>query len=107
MQKNIDPSWIRDSYHRFNLISLKIILQLDFFPGNQGNFSVSMGSFSDSGFLSSTSEQYPVFKSIEDRINIQYSVSTRNTDIVVRAETCRATPTNNPYDRPQYMIISE
>ena len=94
-------------YHHFNLISFKIILQVDFFSGNLGNFSVSMGSFSDSGFLSSTSEQYPVFKSFEDRINIQYGVSTRNTDIVVRAETCHATPSNKPYDNPQYVIISE
>ena len=66
-----------------------------------------MGSFTDSGFLSSSSEQYPAFKSFEDRINIQYGISSSNTDIVVRAETCRATPSNKPYDTPQYLIISE
>ena len=66
-----------------------------------------MGSYSDGGFLSSTSEQYPAFKSFSDRINIQYGVDTKNPDIVVRAESCRATPSNKPNDTPQYVFISE
>ncbi|CAB4003171.1 Hypothetical predicted protein [Paramuricea clavata] len=72
-----------------------------------GNFTVNMDSFKDAGFISSSSEDYPAFKSFEDRINIQYGVSTSNTDIVVRAETCRATPSSKPYDTPQYEFISE
>jgi hypothetical protein len=72
-----------------------------------GNFTVNLGSFTDAGFLSTSSEQYPVFKSFEDRINIEYGISTSNTDIVVRAETCRATPSSKPYDTPQYEFISE
>jgi hypothetical protein len=66
-----------------------------------------MGSYADDGFLSSTSEQYPAFKSFEDRIHIEYGVSTQNGDIVVRAETCRATPTTKPFDTPHYEFISE
>ena len=37
----------------------------------------------DSGFLSSSAEQYPAYKSFEDRINILYGISSSNTDIVV------------------------
>lgn len=77
------------------------------FTGDLGNFTVNMGSFTDSGFLSSSSEQYPAFKSFEDRINIQYGIATSNTDIAVRAETCHATPSSKPYDTPQYVFISE
>jgi hypothetical protein len=66
-----------------------------------------MDSFKDAGFISSSTEDYPAFKSFEDGINIQYGVSTSNTDIVVRAETCRATPSSKPYDTPQYEFISE
>ena len=75
--------------------------------GDLGNFTVNFESFKDSGFLSSSSEEYPAFKSFQDRINIQYGVTTSNTDIVVRAETCRATPSSKPYDTPQYEFISE
>lgn len=78
-----------------------------FILGNLGNFTVVMGSFVDDSFLSSSSEQYPVFKSFEDRINIQYGINVNNSDIVVRAETCRATPTNKPYETPQYEFISD
>ena len=66
-----------------------------------------MGSFVDDRFFPSSSEQYPAFKSFEDRINIQYGISVNNSDIVARAETCRATPTNKPYDTPQYEFISD
>ncbi|XP_028413548.1 ZP domain-containing protein-like [Dendronephthya gigantea] len=72
-----------------------------------GNFTVNMGSYSDSGFLSPSSEQYPAFKSFSERINIEYGVDTQNPDIVVRAESCRATPSIQPYDTPQYEFISE
>ncbi|XP_028413560.1 ZP domain-containing protein-like [Dendronephthya gigantea] len=71
-----------------------------------GNFTVNLGSYADDGFLSSSSEDYPAFKSFSDRINIQYYVDTQDSDIVVRAETCRATPSSKPYDTPQYEFIS-
>ncbi|XP_046855863.1 deleted in malignant brain tumors 1 protein-like isoform X4 [Xenia sp. Carnegie-2017] len=74
---------------------------------NLGNFTVELGSFADVQFSPSSFEQYPVFKGSQDRINIQYGVRTVNTDIVVRAESCHATPTNKPYDTPQYSIIAE
>ena len=54
-----------------------------------------------------TSQDYPVVKSLSDNLYIQYSVNTSNPDIVVRAETCRATPTNRPYDSPQYVFIDD
>lgn len=62
-----------------------------------GNFPVELGSFADGQFSPSSFEQYPVFKSFQDRINVQYGVKTANSDIVVRAESCHATPTNKPY----------
>ncbi|XP_046838979.1 oncoprotein-induced transcript 3 protein-like, partial [Xenia sp. Carnegie-2017] len=89
---------------------------LDFQPPNPvleitqssvGNFTVELRSFANAEFLSSSSEQYPVFKSFQDRIYVQYRVITANSDIVVRAESCHATPTNKAYDTPQYQIIQD
>ena len=52
-------------------------------------------------------DDYPVSKSLSDQIYVQYSVDTSNSDIVIRAKTCRATPTNKPYDQPQYPFIED
>lgn len=75
--------------------------------GSFGNFTVELGSFSDDQFLSQSSEQYPVFKSFQDRIYVQYSVKTVNSDIVIRAKSCHATPTSKSYDTPQYQIFAD
>ncbi len=66
-----------------------------------------MSSYAGDGSIPSAQEQYPAFKSFEHRINIEYGISTSNPDLVARAETCLATPTNKPYDTPQYKFISE
>ncbi|XP_028394918.1 uncharacterized protein LOC114519064 [Dendronephthya gigantea] len=74
----------------------------------KGNFSLSMNVFRRSDYRDSyTSQDYPVLKSLSDNLYIQYSVNTSNSDLVVRAETCRATPTNRPYDSPQYVFIDD
>ncbi|XP_046855908.1 CUB and zona pellucida-like domain-containing protein 1 [Xenia sp. Carnegie-2017] len=75
--------------------------------GASGDFVLELGSFSNNDFSSSSSDQYPVFKSIRDRIYIQYSIDTANSNIVVRAESCHATPTNKAYNQPQYQIIKD
>ncbi|CAB4040963.1 Hypothetical predicted protein [Paramuricea clavata] len=54
-----------------------------------------------------TSQDYPVLKSLSDNLYIQYSINASKSDLVVRAETCRATPTNRPYDTPQYVFIAD
>ena len=67
-----------------------------------------MGSFMDSGFLSSSAEQYPAFKSFEDRINILYGISSSNTDIVVyQPKHVAQHLSSDPYSTPQYVFISE
>ena len=53
------------------------------------------------------SRDYPVPKSLSDNLYIQYNINTNNSNLVVRAETCRATPTNQAHDRPQYVFISD
>ncbi|XP_028394920.1 ZP domain-containing protein-like [Dendronephthya gigantea] len=74
----------------------------------KGNFSLSMDVFTSWNYRDSyTSQDYPVLKSLSDNLYIQYSVNTSNSDLVVRAETCRATPTNRPYDTPQYVFIDD
>jgi hypothetical protein len=76
--------------------------------GGQGNFSLTMDVFKNFNYLQSyRSQDYPVFKSLSDNIYIQYSINTINSNLVVRAETCRATPTNRPYDTPQYVFIAD
>ncbi|XP_046855918.1 CUB and zona pellucida-like domain-containing protein 1 [Xenia sp. Carnegie-2017] len=72
-----------------------------------GNFTIELGSFANSQFYPSTSENYPSFKSFDDYINIQYKVLTANPDIVIRAKSCHATPTNQAFATPQYPIIAE
>ncbi|XP_028394860.1 ZP domain-containing protein-like [Dendronephthya gigantea] len=72
----------------------------------KGSFSLSMDVFTSSNYRDSyTTQDYPVTKSLSDNLYIQYSINTSNSDLVVRAETCRATPTNRPYDSPQYVFI--
>ncbi|XP_028394865.1 uncharacterized protein LOC114519007 [Dendronephthya gigantea] len=74
----------------------------------KGNFTLTLGVFKGGDYRESyTSQDYPVAKSLSDNLYIQYSVNTSNLDLVVRAETCRATPTNRPYDTPQYVFIDD
>lgn len=54
-----------------------------------------------------TPQDYPVLNSLSDNLYIQYYISSSNSNLVVRAETCWATPTNQPYARPQYVFIAE
>lgn len=71
-----------------------------------GNFTLSMDIFQSYSFSNVyTVDDYPVFKSLADHLYIQYAINTTNVDLVVHAETCRATPTNRPYDSPQYVFI--
>lgn len=75
---------------------------------NFGNFTFALDFYKDGSYKQPyISNDYPVPKSISDQIHIQYSVDTSNTDIVIRAKTCRATPTNKPYDQPQYVFIDD
>ena len=76
--------------------------------GGKGNFSLSIDVFKSSEYRQKyTSQDYPVFKRLSDNLYIQYSVNTSNPNLVVRAETCRATPTNRPYENPQYVFIAD
>ncbi|XP_028394866.1 deleted in malignant brain tumors 1 protein-like [Dendronephthya gigantea] len=74
----------------------------------KGNFSLTFDVFKSSDFRQPyTAQDFPIFKSLSDNLYIQYSVNTSNSDLVVRAKTCRATPTNRPYDSPQYVFIDD
>ncbi|XP_028403908.1 ZP domain-containing protein-like [Dendronephthya gigantea] len=76
---------------------------------NFGNLTFLMKFYKDSSYQQSyIDDDYPVSKSLSDRIHVQYSVdSSSKSDIVIRAKTCRATPTNKPYDQPQHVFIDE
>ena len=83
-------------------------LILNRFLGGQGNFTLRMDVFKSIDYRQPyASQDYPVFKSLSDNLYIQYSINTSNPNLVVRAETCRATPTNRPYDTPQYVFIAD
>ena len=78
------------------------------FQGGVGNFTVTIDFFKSNAFREAyTTNDYPVFKRLSQNIYIQYSINTSNPDLVVRAETCRATPSNKPYDSPQYVFIAD
>ena len=78
-----------------------------YFEEGGGNFTFAMDFYKSSSFAEPyTIYDYPVFKHLSDSIYIQYSVDTSSSDLVVHAETCRATPTNRPYDNPQYVFIA-
>ena len=78
------------------------------FQGGVGNFTVTIDFFKSNAFREAyTTNDYPVFKRLSQNIYIQYSINTSNPDLVVRAETCRATPSNKPYDTPQYVFIAD
>ncbi|CAB4006010.1 deleted in malignant brain tumors 1 -like, partial [Paramuricea clavata] len=74
----------------------------------QGNFSLIIDVFKSIDYRQPYAPQdYPVFKSPSENLYIQYSINTSNPNLVVRAEMCRATPTNKPYDTPQYVFIAD
>jgi hypothetical protein len=76
--------------------------------GGEGNFSLSMDVFKSSAYRQQYSSQdYPVLKHLSDNLYIQYSINTSNPNLVVRAETCRATTSNKPYESPQYVFIAD
>jgi hypothetical protein len=75
---------------------------------NVGNFTFEMDFYKDASYEQTyTEDDYPVSKSLSDLIYVQYSVDTSNSDIGIRAQACRATPTNKPYDQPQYVFIDD
>ena len=77
------------------------------FEGSGGKFTFAIDFYKSISFVEPyTTYDYPVFKHLSDFIYIQYSVNTSSADLVVYAETCRATPTNRPYDYPQYVFIA-
>ena len=78
------------------------------YPGGQGNFTLSMEVFKGSDFREPyTPQDHPVSKTLSDRLYIQYFVNSTNPNLVVRAETCRATPINAPHNTPQYVFIAD
>ena len=90
----------------FMSLLISFFLTFDFEEGG-GNFTFAMDFYKSSFFAQPyTFDNYPVFKRLSDFIYIQYSINTSSADLVVHAETCRATPTNRPYDNPQYVFIA-
>ena len=87
-----------------------ILFQSDrcFFLGGKGNFSLSLDVFKSSDYGQAyTPQDYPVLKSLSDYLFIQYYLNSSDPNLVVHAETCRATPTNQAYASPQYVFISD
>lgn len=50
-------------------------------------------------------DDYPVTTRLSDHIYVEYSVDSSNSGVVIRAKSCRATPSNKPNDQPQYVFI--
>ncbi len=85
-----------------------VIKFVSFPTENFGNFTFAMDFHKDASYEQAyNDDDYPISKSLSDQIYVQYSVDTSNSDVVIRAKTCRATPTNKPYDQPQYVFIDD
>ncbi|XP_046844438.1 uncharacterized protein LOC124438363 isoform X2 [Xenia sp. Carnegie-2017] len=71
---------------------------------SEGNFSLTLDVFKNSDYRERyTSQDYPILMALSKNLYIQYSVNIRN--LSVRAEKCRATPSNRPYESIYYDFI--
>lgn len=75
--------------------------------GDVGMMTLSMELFKTDSYIDSYwIDDYPVHGNFSKNIYIQYAVNTTCADVMVRAVSCRATPTNKPYDTPQFVFIT-
>ncbi|KAK3754727.1 hypothetical protein QZH41_007046 [Actinostola sp. cb2023] len=74
--------------------------------GNFGNFTFSMNLFRSSQYQKPYSPlDYPV--SLNEPLWIQFEVKDTNADLVVFAESCRATTSINPNSLPKYVLLEQ
>ncbi|XP_031549144.1 ZP domain-containing protein-like [Actinia tenebrosa] len=74
--------------------------------GSYGNFTFTMDLYQTSRYSTPYSPSaYPVVVYPNQPLWVQYEVKNTNADLVVFAENCRATPSNDPNASPQHVFL--
>ncbi|XP_044184607.1 uncharacterized protein LOC114949673 isoform X9 [Acropora millepora] len=74
--------------------------------GGYGNFTFTMDMFKTSNYYSPYGyNDYPITVNLQDRLFLQIAVKSHQSNLVVFVDTCRATPSTDPYAVPQYIFI--
>ena len=77
-----------------------------FLTGGYGNFTFTMDMFKTNNYYTPYSyDDYPITVSLLDRLFIQIAVESFQSNLVVFADTCKATPSSDPYSVPQYIFL--
>ncbi|XP_048584132.1 ZP domain-containing protein-like [Nematostella vectensis] len=75
--------------------------------GGYGNFTFKMSLYRNNSYKGSyESREYPIDIGVDEPLFLEYGVSS-STDLIVFAETCRATTTGSPNSWPQYDFIKD
>ncbi|EDO44277.1 predicted protein [Nematostella vectensis] len=76
--------------------------------GSYGNFTFKMALYRNQSYSSLyVSREYPISIELNEPLYVEYSVTSSTANLVVFAETCRATTTGNPNTLPQYDFVKE
>ena len=74
--------------------------------GGFGNFTFRMDLFKSSAYrYPYAADDYPISVQLNQLLYIQYSVESLKSSLIVFADTCRATPSRDPYSSPQYVFL--
>ncbi|KAL9988076.1 hypothetical protein ACROYT_G002476 [Oculina patagonica] len=74
--------------------------------GGYGNFTFTMDLFKSSNYYTPYNfHDYPITVNLQDRLFVQIAVEAPQSNLVVFADTCKATPSTDPYSVPQYIFL--
>nr|XP_058952658.1 uncharacterized protein LOC131780054 isoform X2 [Pocillopora verrucosa] len=74
--------------------------------GGYGNFTFTMDLFKTGRYLTPFSyNDYPITVNLRDQLFLQLAVQSHQSNLVLFVDTCKATPTPDPYSVPQYVFL--
>ncbi|XP_027056484.1 uncharacterized protein LOC113683445 [Pocillopora damicornis] len=74
--------------------------------GGYGNFTFTMDLFKTGRYLTPFSyNDYPITVHLRDQLFLQLTVQSHQSNLVLFVDTCKATPTPDPYSVPQYVFL--
>ncbi|PFX27261.1 Oncoprotein-induced transcript 3 protein [Stylophora pistillata] len=74
--------------------------------GGYGNFTFTMDLFKTGRYLTTYSyNDYPITVHLRDRLFLQLAVRSYQSNLVLFVDTCKATPSPDPYSVPQYIFL--
>ncbi|KAJ7377446.1 hypothetical protein OS493_029349 [Desmophyllum pertusum] len=74
--------------------------------GGYGNFTFMMDLYRTPTYHTPYSrDDYPITVTLQDQLFIQIAVKSNQSNLVVFIDTCKATPSTDPYSVPQYIFM--